>query len=74
MSASQINLNLQAAFPLLSLPDVAAEKACHLVYRFNLPGDAYQGVLRAVSWAGDTEVAKVAYHIRVSVQKARTFT
>ena len=49
MSASQIHLNLQTAFVLLSLPDEAAEKACHLIYILNLPGGVYQGVLLALS-------------------------
>ena len=47
---------------------------CHLVYIFDLPNDAYHGVLRAVSWAGDTVAATAAYHIHAVFGKTRTFT
>ena len=47
---------------------------CHLVYIFDLPNDAYHGVLRAVSGAGGTAAANASYHIRVVVEKTLAFT
>ena len=47
---------------------------CHLVYIFDLPNDAYHGVLRAGLGAGDMVAANASYHIRVVMKKMLAFT